>query len=186
MLGWRQQPGLLLLERFGHRQIVATRPTPLMRDLIAPQPGLSVALGQSGEHAAGPERVPHITNGAFYSTFLIAGAYLARPGSAVVVRAEFKEARMEVDVFAAALQDNTLEVLCAATCNVEWRAQMPIGRGPAPGFTPHNEGSAGYNPSSQRITSRLSSRILLNPPPASTGGVQAANAFRFISRSIST
>lgn len=69
MLRGKRQPRLLLLERFGHGQIVTTGEAPLMPDMIAPLPGLALALGQSGERAAGPEGVARIANRSFHPPF---------------------------------------------------------------------------------------------------------------------
>src|ERR1039457_1608687 len=55
-----QQSRLLFDKDIGDRTVVAARPAPLVRDLIAPEKSLAIALGQRGESAAGPEGVAYV------------------------------------------------------------------------------------------------------------------------------
>ena len=91
--------------------MIPAGPAPLMRDLIAPQPGLAIAFGQRGEGAAGPERIAHIADGAFHAPFLIARAHLARPWREVIVRAQLDQAGMEQNLIAAPFQHGALEIV---------------------------------------------------------------------------
>lgn len=82
-----------------------------MRDLIAPQPGLAIAFGQSGETAARPKRIANIANGPFHTPFLIPGTGLTRPGREMIMRTELNQARVKINVIAAPFQNRTLEVV---------------------------------------------------------------------------
>ena len=82
-----------------------------MRHLVAPEPGLAVAFGQRGECAAGPEGIPHIANGPLHAPFLIARAHLAGPWREVIVRAQFDQARVEMNLVAASLQHGAIEIV---------------------------------------------------------------------------
>ena len=77
--GRRQQARLFFGEDLLHGAAVISRPAALMRDLVAPEPGLPIAFGQRGEGTAGPEGIANIADGAFHAPFLIAGADLAGP-----------------------------------------------------------------------------------------------------------
>ena len=81
----RQQTGPFFIEGLGDGAVVPARPAPLMSDLIAPEQGLAVAVGQCGEGAAGPEGIAYIADGAFHASFLIARAHLAGPWHKVIV-----------------------------------------------------------------------------------------------------
>ena len=83
----RQQPRLLFGEDIGNGAVVASRPAPLMRNLIAPEQGLAITFGQRREGAACPKRIAHIADGSFHASFLIARAHLARPWREVIMRA---------------------------------------------------------------------------------------------------
>jgi hypothetical protein len=83
--------------------IILSGPGSLVGHLIAPQPSLTIAFGQSGEGAASPEGVAHIANGSFHASFLVAGADLTRLGCEVVMSAEFEQAWIEKNVVAAPL-----------------------------------------------------------------------------------
>src|SRR6476659_6371989 len=74
----RQQAWLFFGESFGHGACAIVGPAALMRDLIAPQQRLAVALRQGSEGAAGPEGIAHIPNSSFHAAFLISSAHLAR------------------------------------------------------------------------------------------------------------
>ena len=74
---------------------VVSWPTALMRDFVAPQPGLAVAFRQRREGPAGPERVAHIANGPFHAPFLIARTHLTRPRGEVIMGAQFQQSRVE-------------------------------------------------------------------------------------------
>src|ERR1035441_9108743 len=106
-----QQPRLFFREGFGDGAVVAARPTPLMRDLIAPEQRLAVAFGQRREGAAGPEGIAHIADGAFHASFLIARAHLAGPWHKVIVRTELDQARVKQDLIAATFQHSTFEIV---------------------------------------------------------------------------
>ena len=82
-----------------------------MRHLIPPQQRLTIALGQRGEAAAGPEGFADIPNGAFHAALLVSGAHLARARHAVIVGAQLHQARVEVDLVAAPLQHGTAEIV---------------------------------------------------------------------------
>ena len=117
--------GLLLGEDVGDGTGVVSGPAALVGHLVAPEPGLTVALGQRGKGAARPEGIAHIADRSFHAALLIAGAYLTRARCEVVVRTEFDQAGMKMDLIAAAFQDSTLEVV------VEKHARLagPIGKG---------------------------------------------------------
>ena len=53
-----------------------TRPAALVRHLVAPLPGLPVALRQGGEGAAGPEGIPDVANGPLDASFFVSGPHL--------------------------------------------------------------------------------------------------------------
>src|SRR5512143_422288 len=111
MGGRGQQARLFFGEGLGYRAAIVSRPWARMRDLVAPEERLTVALGQRGEGSARPERVADIANSALYSPFLISGPDLAGAGGEVVVGAQLQQPRMEVDLLAAALQHGTAEVV---------------------------------------------------------------------------
>ena len=104
----RQQARLFFGEDIGDRAVVAARPAPLVRDLIAPEQSLAIAFGQRGEGSARPERIAHIADGSFHAPFLIAGAHLARPWREVIVRAQLDQPGVKLDLIAAALQHGAL------------------------------------------------------------------------------
>ena len=74
-------------EGLGDGAAIVSRPGALMRDLVAPQERLAVALGQRGEGPAGPERIADIANGALYAPLLIPGADLTRARDEMIVGA---------------------------------------------------------------------------------------------------
>src|SRR3954447_25036500 len=111
MLSGRQQTGLFFCEGFGDRAMIAARPAPLMRHLIAPEQSLPVAFGQRCEGAARPEGIAHIADGALHAPFLIASPHLAWPRREVVMRAQFNEPRVKQNLIAATLQHGTFEVV---------------------------------------------------------------------------
>ncbi len=82
-----------------------------MRYLVAPDQCLPIAFGQRAEGTARPERIADVTNGALHATFLISGADLAGPRNEVVVGAQLHQSRMEVNLSAAALQNDTAEIV---------------------------------------------------------------------------
>jgi hypothetical protein len=82
-----------------------------MRDLIAPEEGLPIALFQGGEGTARPKRVTHIANGPFHPAFLVSGTYLAGTSCEVVVSAEFHQTRVKVDLIATPFQYGTAEIV---------------------------------------------------------------------------
>src|SRR5215472_7549284 len=106
-----QQAQTFFRENLLHGAAVISRPWALMRDLIAPSQRLPVALGQRGEGAACPERIPNIANGSFHAAFLIPGADLAGTSDKVIMRAQLHQPWMEVDLIAAALQHGTAEIV---------------------------------------------------------------------------
>lgn len=65
----RQQAKLFLGENVGDDAVVLSRPAPLVRHLVAPQPGLAIAFGQRGEGPSGPEGIAHIADGPFHPRF---------------------------------------------------------------------------------------------------------------------
>jgi len=93
-----------------------------VRNLIAPKPSLAIAFGQRGETSACPERVAHIAGGAFHAAFLIAGAHLAGSWGEVIMRAQFDQPGMKLDLIAATLQYGALEIVAK---NYAWLA-VPI------------------------------------------------------------
>jgi hypothetical protein len=72
-------------EDLRHGARIVSGPGALMRDLVPPEQGLTIALLQRGEVATGAERFAHVTNGAFDTTFLIAGPHLAGACQEMVV-----------------------------------------------------------------------------------------------------
>ena len=111
MQSGRQQTRLLFGEDIGDSAMIASRPAPLMRHLIAPQQSLAIAFGQCGEGAARPERIAHIADGSFHASFLIACAHLARAWREVIVRAKLQQSRMKQNLIAAPFQHGALEVV---------------------------------------------------------------------------
>ena len=111
MRGQRQQARLFFSEDFDHGAPIVARPGALMGHLIPPQQGLTVALFQRGEAAAGPEGFTHITNRPFHAALLVSGAHLARARHAVIVSAQLHQARMEVDLIATPLQYRTAQII---------------------------------------------------------------------------
>ena len=107
----RQQAGLLFGEDLRDGAAVVARPAALMRHLIAPQPGLTIAFGQGGEGPARPEGIAHIADGSFHAPFLIAGAHLAGLWREVVMGAQFDQAGIEVNLVAAPLQHGDFEIV---------------------------------------------------------------------------
>ena len=69
MQGRSQQVGLLLGKDVGDDAGVVSRPAALVGNLIAPEPGLTVAVGQRSKGSAGPEGVANITDGPFHAAF---------------------------------------------------------------------------------------------------------------------
>ena len=65
MGGPRQQAGFFFGEDFTDRAPVIGWPTPLMRDLVSPEHGLPVKVGQRGEGPCGKERQPQVADGSF-------------------------------------------------------------------------------------------------------------------------
>src|SRR5260370_13820985 len=82
-----------------------------MSNLVAQEKGLTIALFQSAEGAAGPEGLAYIADGTFDPTFLISRAHLAGPGQEVVVTTEFEKSRIKEDGVAAAFQHHTFEII---------------------------------------------------------------------------
>src|SRR5260370_27241585 len=82
-----------------------------MINLGAAEQGLTFALFQSAEGAAGPEGLAYIADGTFDPTFLISRAHLAGPGQEVVVTTEFEKSRIKEDGVAAAFQHHTFEII---------------------------------------------------------------------------
>jgi hypothetical protein len=72
---------------------------------------LTIALGQGGEGAAGPEGIAHIADGAFHTPFLIARAHLAGPRSEVIVRPQLDEPRVKQNLLAAPFQHGTFQIV---------------------------------------------------------------------------
>ena len=107
----RQQPRLLFGEGLRHGAAIVARPRALMGDLVTPEQGLTIALFQRGEVAAGPEGFAHVTNGAFDAAFLITGPNLAGTSDAVIVSAQFQQTGMKVDLIAAPFQHGTAEIV---------------------------------------------------------------------------
>jgi hypothetical protein len=82
-----QQARLLFGKNLRHGAAVIPWPRSLVRHLIPPEKRLTIAFRQSGEGAAGPERIADVPNGAFHATFLVAGADLAGRRDEVVMSA---------------------------------------------------------------------------------------------------
>src|SRR5258708_7553566 len=111
MEGQRQQARLFFGVDLRHGAGIVVGPGALMRDLVPPEEGLTIALFQGGEVATGPEGFAHVTNGAFDAAFLIAGPYLAGTGDAMVMGTQLQQTRMEVDLIAAPLQHRTAKIV---------------------------------------------------------------------------
>src|ERR1700747_3490057 len=82
-----------------------------MSHLVTPEKGLTIQLFERGERSAGPERFACIENRSFHSPFLISCPHLARTRSAVIMRAQVQQSRMEVNLVAATFQHGTAEVI---------------------------------------------------------------------------
>ena len=81
----RDQTRLLVGEDLVDGAAVLSWPAPLVGDLVAPLPGLPVALGQGRETPAGPEGIAHVADGALYAPLLIPGPNLAGMGGEMIV-----------------------------------------------------------------------------------------------------
>src|SRR5262245_12145320 len=106
-----QQAWALFGESLFHRAAVISRPRPLMRDLVTPSQRLPVALGQRSEAPARPKRIPNIANRSFHPALLIRGTDLAGTCDKVIMRAQFQQTGMKVDLIAAALQHGAAEIV---------------------------------------------------------------------------
>ncbi len=111
MQSGRQQARLFLRQNIGDGAMIASGPTPLMGNLIAPQQSLAIAFRQRGEGAARPERITYITDGPFDPAFLIASPHLARARSEVIVRAQLNQSRMKLNLIAATFEHRAFEVV---------------------------------------------------------------------------
>src|SRR5271157_319149 len=109
--GERQQARFLFLKNLGDGARVVAGPGALMGDLVAPLEGLAVEIRQGGEGAGREKAVTDILNGALDAAFFPPRARTAGPGGEVVVGGKLQEAGVEVDGVAAALQDDTAEVV---------------------------------------------------------------------------
>src|SRR5882762_4947137 len=112
--GWRgsgSKRACSSLEGLRHGAGIVAGPGALMRDLVAPEEGLTIALFQGSEVAAGPEGFAHVTYRAFDAAFLIAGPHLAGTGDAVIVGTQLQQTGMEVDLIAAPLQHRTAKIV---------------------------------------------------------------------------
>ncbi len=69
---------LFLGEGVGHGAGVIAGPGALMRHLVAPLPGLTVKVSQSGERASGKEGVANILDSAFDAALLIAAVEIGK------------------------------------------------------------------------------------------------------------
>src|SRR5437763_9183715 len=106
-----QQAWAFFGESLFHRAAVIARPRPLMRDLVTPSQRLPVALGQRSEATARPKRIADIANCSFHAALLIRGTDLAGTCDKVIMRAQLQQARMKVDLIAAALQHGAAEIV---------------------------------------------------------------------------
>ena len=96
-----------------------------MRDMVPPGKRLTIETFQGCERTRGKEGIPYVPDDPFDAALLIPGAYLARAGGKVVVRAQIQEPGMKVDRVAAPFQH------CAAQVVVEqysWKA-VPVSEG---------------------------------------------------------
>ena len=107
----RQQAGLFFGKSLGHGACAIVGPAALVRDFIAPQKRLAIAIRQGREHAACPERIAYIPDGPFHAALLISRSYLARTWHEVIVSGQFQQPRVEMNLVAAAFQHRAAKIV---------------------------------------------------------------------------
>ena len=107
----RQQARLFFGESLGHGACAIVGPAALVRHFIPPHQRLAIALRQSGEDAARPERIAYIPNGPFHAAFLISRPHLARTWHEVIVSRQFQQPRVEMNLIPAAFQHAAFEIV---------------------------------------------------------------------------
>ncbi len=90
---------------------VVSRPRTLVRHLTAPLLRLPVALGQRGEGASRKEGFACAANRALDASFLITRAHLAGTRDEVIVSAQLKQARVQVNFTTPEFQRSTAEIV---------------------------------------------------------------------------
>src|SRR5215831_9139227 len=99
---------------------------------FTPHQRLAIAFRQRGEDAASPEGISYVPNRPFHATFLISRPYLARTWREVIVRGQFQQPRVEMNLVAAAFQHRTAEIVVLlwrlALCGGHARAPRRSGR----------------------------------------------------------
>src|SRR5215203_3848320 len=111
MGGQRQQARLFFGKDLLDGAGVVSGPAALMRYLITPDERLPVTLGERSEGTARPEGFAYIANRALHAAFLIAGPDLARARDEVIMRAQFQQARVEMDLVGAPLNNGRFEIV---------------------------------------------------------------------------
>src|SRR5215831_15661437 len=78
---------------------------------FTPHQRLAIAFRQRGEDAASPEGISYVPNRSFHAAFLISRPYLARTWREVIVRGQFQQPRVEMNLVSAALQHCTAQIV---------------------------------------------------------------------------
>jgi hypothetical protein len=107
----RQQARLLFFEHLPDCAAVLARPAALMRHFVPPCHSLTIAFSQRSECPSGPERIADIADGPLHAPLLIAGPHLTGTRCEVIMRAQFQQARIELNLIAAALQHGCFEIV---------------------------------------------------------------------------
>ena len=111
MLRQRQQAGLLLGERLGDGAGGIARHPPGVGHGVAPGPELLVEIRDVAERPGREERVPEVAHGPLDAAFFPGGSDRTGAGHAVVMAAQFEEARVETDRVALPLEDGAAQII---------------------------------------------------------------------------